>query len=116
MFKGISDSSLSQLTYHLEELVCSRGQVIYTEDVDKVNCLYLVKSGEFKCTKKLPAVMATENEVLSSLLIEEANNQNISIKTIREKQSVRHFNPQIGKQKQQILDICIHQTDDQFGF
>ena len=72
MFKGISDSFLSGLTYYMEEMICSRGQVIYSEDNDISNSLYLVKSGEFKCTKKLANVPATEKEILSTLLIEEA--------------------------------------------
>ena len=83
MFKGISDSSLSGLTYHMEELICSRGQFIYLEDADKVDSLYLVKSGEFKCTKKLITVPATQKEILSTLLIEEAHGRNMSMKSIR---------------------------------
>lgn len=59
MFKGIGDSSLSGLTYQMSEIVCSRGQEIYREDVDVVDNLYLVKSGEFKCTKKIVQEKAT---------------------------------------------------------
>ena len=83
MFKGISDSSLSGLTYYMEEINCSRGQVIYQEDVDASDSLYLVKAGEFKCTKKIPNTPATQKEILSSILIEEASSQKISMKSIR---------------------------------
>lgn len=34
MFKGVSDSLLSSLTYYMEEITCSRGQIIYQEEHD----------------------------------------------------------------------------------
>jgi hypothetical protein len=69
----------------MEEFVCSRGQEIYREDVDSADKLYLVKSGEFKCTKKLNLVPATQKEILSNMLIEEAKNTRFSMKNIRQK-------------------------------
>ena len=50
----MSDHALSGLTYQMKEMVCQRGQVMYKEDIDEADKIYLVKKGEFKTIKKVP--------------------------------------------------------------
>lgn len=51
IFKNLSDSALSSLSYIMEEKKCSRDQIILKEDIDSSDYIYLVKKGEFKSFK-----------------------------------------------------------------
>lgn len=53
LLKDFSEHILSSLTYQSEEVVCSRGQVVYSEGQDKIDNIYLVKRGEFQTFKRV---------------------------------------------------------------
>lgn len=47
----LTDSQLSVLSYHMQEELFYRGQVVYKEGVDPVNKIYLIRHGDFLLTK-----------------------------------------------------------------
>ena len=53
MFSGFGTQALTLLSYQMEEIECSRGQVIYREGDDVDQMVYLVKKGEFQCSKTI---------------------------------------------------------------
>ena len=54
LFKNLANAHLNSLTYGMVEQSCSRFQEIYKEGVDPVDNIYLVMSGEFQCSKRVP--------------------------------------------------------------
>lgn len=53
MFKLHSDTFLSGLSYCLTEVNYNRGHIVYKQDLDQANYLYMVKQGNFLTIKTL---------------------------------------------------------------
>lgn len=51
LFQSLSDSNLRALSYSMQESQFIRGQEIYREGQDHIDCIYLIKRGELKVTK-----------------------------------------------------------------
>ena len=49
----LSESQLSVLSYHMQEEMYYRGQVVYKEGADPVDKIYLIRHGDFLLSKQL---------------------------------------------------------------
>lgn len=53
LFKNLSNAQLNSLSYGMVDTVYHNRQVVYTEGIDPAENIYLVKKGEFECTKTI---------------------------------------------------------------
>ena len=51
LFNKVSQTNLNSLSYAMVDLHYYKDQDVYREALDVNECIYLVKSGEFSCTK-----------------------------------------------------------------
>jgi len=71
----LSDQALRGLSYGMEEVNCSRGQILYRQDEDPADKVYLVKRGEFQCFKMLVQDADRKGELMKNVLKNASNDK-----------------------------------------
>lgn len=91
------------------------GQVIYTENLDTVDHLYFVKSGQFECSKLHPKNLEMPQSTAENVTAYKNNNFELHKMKQVLIMEAHSFNPN-GVIQFEPLKICVHSTNDIFGY
>ena len=56
LFRELTNTALTSLSYGMVERTYYKYQDVYREGMDQLDCIYFVKHGTFKCTRRFPKV------------------------------------------------------------
>ena len=108
LFKHLSDTALTSLVKGMKRIVCCKGQVIISEDDQVSDHIFLVSSGAFRSTVRVPVV--SDEKDIASLF--ENGRLNIS----GYKNDLKNEPFQAHPTRYREVEICVHQKNDLFGY